>query len=48
VITTEFGTRGIGNKDLFIISEVNNMPAEINKFDIVCYNDMTEDSREIR
>lgn len=34
VITTEFGTRGIDNKDVFIISEIEDMPKVINEFDL--------------
>lgn len=34
IITTEFGTRGIENKDVFIISEVDEMAVTINSLEI--------------
>ncbi len=33
IITTRFGTRGIGNKDVFVLAEVDEMESAITKFD---------------
>lgn len=45
IITTQFGTRGIDRKDLFIISEVENIPEAVNRFDLKEYGTMTEQAR---
>lgn len=45
IITTEFGTRGIENKDVFIITKMEDMVYEIDKFCLKEYIMLTENSR---
>lgn len=40
IISTEFGTRGINDKSLFIISDIDNMYNKINNFNLSNYKDM--------
>ncbi len=46
VITTEFGARGIDNKDVFILSEINDMPKVINDFDLKDSSEMVVNARK--
>lgn len=46
VITTEFGTRGISNKDMFIIKDVDDMNIEINNFDLLNSKQLIIDARK--
>lgn len=46
IITTEFGTRGINNKNLFIISDIDDMPKAIDKYNINNYEQMILKSRK--
>lgn len=46
VITTEFGTRGIENKDNFIIAEIDNMDEVIRNFNIRKNNDAVINARK--
>lgn len=46
VITTELGTRGIENKNVFIIANTEHMADEINKFCLNQYILLTKNSRE--
>lgn len=46
IITTEFGTRGIENKDIFIIDEINNMDKVINEFELKLNEELIVNSRK--
>lgn len=46
IITTEFGTRGIENKDIFIIKEIEQMHEVINNFDIRKNNEAVVNARQ--
>lgn len=46
IITTEFGTRGINNKNLFIISDVDEMPKAINEYDLNSCKHIIDKSRK--
>jgi len=47
VITTEFGTRGIDDKEVFDIASVEEMPDVINNFDLATYDEKTKQAREV-
>ena len=47
VITTEFGTRGIDDKEVFDIASVEEMPNVINNFDLATYDEKTKQAREV-
>ena len=46
IITTEFGTRGINKKDLFIISNIDDMTKVINSYDICNYEEIINSARK--
>ena len=46
IITTEFGTRGIKDKSLFIIKDVDNMALACNQFEIQDYTNMILKARK--
>ena len=46
VITTEFGTRGIENKDIFIVKEIKEMDKYINSFELCSLENMVFNARE--
>lgn len=45
IITTEFGTRGINNKDIFIIKDIEDMHIAISNFNVLNYRDLTIGAR---
>jgi glycosyltransferase involved in cell wall biosynthesis len=45
IITTNFGTRGIDNKDIFIIRDINDMDVVINNYDLENYKRLIIDGR---
>lgn len=45
VITTNLGARGIENKDIFIISEINDMAATLSKYKSHDFDEMTKAAR---
>ena len=46
IITTEFGTRGIDNKDVFILSKIEDMPGIINGFELENYSKMVVNAKK--
>lgn len=46
VITTEFGSRGIDNKKIFLISEIDQMAKTINEFELQDHMVMIENARK--
>lgn len=46
VITSEFGSRGIENKDIFVIAEENELEAAINDLDILSCKTMIDEARK--
>lgn len=46
IITTEFGTRGIDYKELFIVADVKDMASQINNFEVCSYETTIETSRK--
>ncbi len=46
IITTEFGTRGIKNKDLFIIGNINEFPELITDYDLLKNVELVEEARK--